>query len=129
MELTPRPRQAADFLPVDLGVRAARALSDRYGAQVLNYGSDGRRCSLTLRIPSRRELFYQSIERSRSAVAEAMSNRERIAGTMQKTEENRRRNHRLRTSLSEVRASLEAARMESRRIREGFPAGSTRGAS
>jgi hypothetical protein len=127
VERLPRQRQAGDFLPMDLGLRAARALSDRFGAQVLDYASEGRRSSITLRLPSRRELLSLSIERSKSAVAAALSARERLAVTVQSTEENRRRNHRLRTSLSEVRASLEAARLESRSIREGLLPGSAHG--
>lgn len=123
MDRLPRHRQAADFVPMDLGVRAARALGDRFGAKVLDYANDGRRASITLRMPSRRELYSRSMERSRAAMAAAMHVRERTADTLERTEQNRRRNHRLRTSSSEVRASLEAARLESRRIRENLPTG------
>jgi hypothetical protein len=67
------------------------------------------------------------MERSSAAMAAAISAREKIAATLERTEENRRRNHRLRSSLSEVRASLETARIESRRIREGLPTCSAHG--
>ena len=129
MERLPHQRQAGDFLAVDLGFRAARALSDRFAAQVVGYATEGRRSSIALRLPSRRELFSISIDRSKSAVAAASSARERLALTLQSTEENRRQNHRLRTSLSEVRASLEAGRLESRSIREGLVPGSAQGES
>jgi len=111
-----RSRRAGEFAPADLGVRAAKAICDRFGAQVTDYAADGRRSSITLRMPSRRELFHRSIQRSEAVLSEAEMVRRRTADVLMKNEANRRVNSMLRRSVSDVIQTARQTRLESRSI-------------
>lgn len=122
MEPMPAPRRPADFLAMDLGVKTAKALCDRFGAQVVDYTAEGSKGSITLRLPSRRERFAASLERYQAARDGIAEVRRHTAEVMESAERHRRTNRALRISLSELRQSLQAARLESRRIVDGLPA-------
>ncbi len=125
MERGAAPRSPQDFAPMDLGVRAARAICDRFGAQVVDYTAEGARGSITLRVPSRKERFYMSAEKYQAALSGAAAVREQTAEVLERAESYRQANQALRASLAEHRQSLMSARMESRRIvgSLGFPDG------
>lgn len=116
----PVVRQPRDFASIDLGIRAAKAICDRFGGQVIDYSSEGAKGSITLRIPSRRERFALSAaiyQDSRSCAAEV---RQRTLDALARAEHNRRTNRELRSSLAEQRRALSAARVESRRLIEAL---------
>ncbi|HVL52015.1 MAG TPA: hypothetical protein VM754_11000 [Actinomycetota bacterium] len=114
-----RSRQPGEFAAADLGVRAAKAICDRFGAQVTDYSAHGRRSSITLRMPSRRELFHRSIQRSEAVLSEAEMVRRRTADVLMKNEANRRVNSMLRRSVSDVIQTARQTRLESRSIVAG----------
>lgn len=116
------PRRSTDFVSMDLGVRAAKAICDRFGAQVVDYSAEGAKGSITLRIPSRRERFAMSAARYEAALTGAAEVRQKTSDVLQKAEHHRRTNRALRISLAEHRRALSAARVESRKIIEAFPA-------
>lgn len=101
---------------MDLGVRAAKAICDRFGAQIVDYSAEGTKGSITLRVPSRRDRFSMSAERYQAARAGATAVRERSVEVLERAEKFRQTNRALRVSLAEHRQSLTFARMESRRI-------------
>jgi hypothetical protein len=107
---------------MDLGIRAAKAICDRFGAQVVDYSAEGARGSITLHIPSRRERFSMSAARYEAALSAAAEVRQRTSDVMERAEHHRRTNRALRSSLAEHRRALSAARGESRRIIEALPA-------
>lgn len=107
---------------MDLGIRAAKAICDRFGAQVLDYSTEGARGSITLRIPSRRERFAMSAARYEAALTGAAEVRQRTSDVLERAEHHRRTNRALRRSLAEHRRALSAARVDSRRIIEALPA-------
>lgn len=115
-------RQSKDFVAMDLGVRAAKAICDRFGAQVVDYSAEGPKGSITLRIPSRRERFAISTERYQAALTGSAEVRQRTSDVLEKAEHHRLTNRALRRSLAEHRRALSAARVESRRIIEALPA-------
>jgi hypothetical protein len=104
---------------MDFGVRAAKAVCDRFGAQVVDYTVSGSKGSLTLRIPSRRERFAMSMERYQTALVGAAEVRQQTARALEIAEQHRQTNRALRSSLAELRQSLQAARMESLNIVRG----------
>lgn len=118
----PVVRRSTDFVAMDLGVRAAKAMCDRFGAQVVEYSAEGARGSITLRIPSRRERFALSAARYEAALSGAAEVRQRTSDVLERAEHHRRTNRALRSSLAEHRRALSAARVESRRIIEALPA-------
>ncbi len=122
MEHLPTSRRPADFLAMDLGMKTAKALCDRLGAQVVDYTAEGPKGSITLRLPSRRERFAASLERYQAAREVAAEVLRQTAELMESAERSRRTNRALRISLSELRQSLQTARQESRRIVDGLPA-------
>ena len=116
----PVVRRPKDFVAMDLGVRAAKAICDRFGAQVVDYSAEGAKGSITLRIPSRRERFAMSADRYQAALTGAAEVRQRTSDVLEKAEQHRRTNRALRRSLAEQRRALSAARVESRRIIEAL---------
>lgn len=118
----PVARRSTDFVAMDLGVRAAKAICDRFGAQVVDYTAEGTKGSITLRIPSRRERFAMSAARYQAALSGAAEVRRKTSDVLAKAEHHRRTNRALRSSLAEHRRALSAARVESRRIIEALPA-------
>lgn len=118
-------RGSKDFVPADLGVRATRALCDRFGAQVTEYSADGTRSSVTVRLPSRRELLQRSMARARITVAAATAARRRAAANLEASELARTSNLALREALTETRSALTETRGESKRILSLAAGGST----
>ena len=116
MDRVPTQRPSGDFVSMDVGVRAAKAICDRFGAQVVDYTAQGSRGSVTLRIPSRRERFAMSMERYQAALVGAAEVRQQTARALEIAEQRRQTNRALRSSLAELRQSLQAARMESLNI-------------
>lgn len=110
------PRRPSEFLAMDLGIKAAKVLCDRFGAQIVDYSSENSRGSITLRLPSRRERFAASRERYLVAVSGASEIRKQNAELLASAEDNRAKNRALRTSLAEHRRSMQAARRESQTI-------------
>jgi DNA-binding XRE family transcriptional regulator len=121
VERTPAPRRSAEFVPLDFGVRAAKAVCDRFGAQVVDYTASGLKGSITLRIPSRRERFAMSMERYQAALAGAAEVRRQTVRALEVAEQRRQANRALRRSLAELRQSLQEARMESLSIVGSIP--------
>lgn len=117
----PVDRQSTDFIAMDLGVRAAKAICDRFGAQVVEYSAEGAKGSITLRIPSRRERFAVSAAKYQAAMSGAAEVRQRTSDALEKAEHHRRSNRALRSSLAEHRRALSEARVESRRLIEALP--------
>ncbi len=117
------PRRRSDFVAMDLGIKAAKVLCDRFGAQIVDYSSDNSKGSITLRLPSRRERFAASRERYEVAVTGASEIRRQNAELLASAEENRVKNRALRTSLAELRRSMHAARRESQTIVGSFREG------
>lgn len=117
-------RHKSEFAAMDLGIRAAKAICDRFGAQVTDYAAQGQQASVTLRIPSRREIFHRSIEKSKVAMEEAERAKRRSQEAVARIEENRRANQALRSSLSDMSRRLWATRLESRSILTSPEAGS-----
>jgi hypothetical protein len=118
---SPVARRSSDFVAMDLGIRAAKAICDRFGAQVVDYSAEGARGSITLHIPSRRERFAMSAARYEAALSAASQVLQRTSDVMERAEHHRSTNRALRTSLAEHRRALSAARAESRRIIEALP--------
>jgi hypothetical protein len=118
----PVVRHSTDFVAMDLGVRAAKAICDRFGAQVVDYSAEGAKGSITLRIPSRRERFTMSAARYQAALSGAAEVLQRTSDVLERAEHHRRANRALRSSLAEHRRALNEARLESRRIIEALPA-------
>ncbi|HEX2150223.1 MAG TPA: hypothetical protein VHI31_08655 [Actinomycetota bacterium] len=119
MDRVPAVRRSSEFIGMDLGVHAAKAICDRFGGQVMGYSAEGTKGSITIRIPSRRERFAASAARYQAARAGAVAVRQRTAEILDRTEQNGRRNRALRNSLAKRREALRAARMESRQILNG----------
>lgn len=116
------PRHPGDFIAMDLGIRAAKAICDRFGAQVVDYTAEGNKGSITLRIPSRRERFAISAARYQTALSGAAEARARTLEVLERAEHHRLTNRALRSALAEQRRALGAARTESRRIVDALPA-------
>ena len=119
MDRVPAVRHSSEFIGMDLGIRAAKAICDRFGGQVLEYSAEGTRGSITLRIPSRRERFAASAARYQAAHTSAAAVAQRTEDLLERARQNSRRNRTLRNSMAERREALRVARMESRRIVNG----------
>ena len=122
MDRVPAVRRSSEFLGMDLGVRAAKAICDRFGGQVLEYSAEGTKGSIKLRIPSRRERFAASATRCQAALTTADAVAQRTEDLLERARRNAQRNRALRNSMAERREALRAARMESRRIVNGSAA-------
>ena len=70
-------------------------------------------------MPSRRELFHRSIQRSEAVLSEAEMVRRRTADVLMKNEANRRVNSMLRRSVSDLIRTARQTRLESRSIVAG----------
>lgn len=112
----PRQRNSSDFANPDLSVRVASAISQRFGGLVTSYSTDGLRSAITMTIPSRRELFQQSIKRTGAALETAAALRVQTSRILDTTGAQRRRNHELRRSLTELRHAMHKASLEARQL-------------
>jgi hypothetical protein len=126
MDRVPAQRRSSDFVSMDIGVRAAKAVCDRFGAEVVDYTAQGSKGSITLRIPSRRERFAMSMERYQAALVGAAEVRQQTARALEIAEQRRQTNRALRSSLAELRRSLQEARIESLEIVRGSSGGGRR---
>jgi hypothetical protein len=113
MDRVPAQRRSSDFVSMDIGVLAAKAVCDRFGAEVVDYSAQGSKGWISLRVPSRRERFAMSMERYQAALLGAARVRQETTRALETAQQSRQRNRALRNSLAELRQSLQTARMES----------------